>query len=65
MSPTEARSVSTTSLMSMTAGLAPVGIATSDGRLAYALKRPWRDGTKGFLFSPSELLEKLVALTPP
>jgi hypothetical protein len=23
---------------------------------------PWSDGTTGFLFSPTELLEKLVAL---
>jgi hypothetical protein len=36
-----------------------------DGHLAYMLRKPWRDGTQGFKFSPEELLEKLVALVPP
>jgi len=40
-------------------------IAQSDGRLRYALKRRWRDGTTHVVFEPSELLERLVALIPP
>jgi hypothetical protein len=35
-----------------------------DGRLELRLKRPWRDGTIGFLFTPHELLERIVALVP-
>lgn len=35
-----------------------------DGRLELRLKRAWRDGTIGFLFTPHELLERLVALVP-
>jgi hypothetical protein len=35
-----------------------------DGRIEYSLRRPWRDGTTGFVFEPGELLEKLVALVP-
>jgi len=38
--------------------------ACEDGRIAYALRRPWRDGTTGVLFAPGELIEKLVALIP-
>jgi hypothetical protein len=38
--------------------------AREDGRLELRLKRPWRDGTIGFLFTPHELLERLVALVP-
>lgn len=34
-------------------------------RLGYNLKTPWRDGTKAIVFSPVELIEKLVALIPP
>jgi hypothetical protein len=30
----------------------------------YELRRPWADGTTGFLFDPHELMEKLVALIP-
>ncbi|MCI0410116.1 MAG: transposase, partial [Acidobacteria bacterium] len=36
-----------------------------DGRLAYRLKRRWRDGTTHVIFEPLELLEKLAALVPP
>ncbi|MBC7896551.1 MAG: transposase, partial [Cytophagaceae bacterium] len=36
----------------------------ADGRLELRLKRPWRDGTTAFLFTPHELLERLVALVP-
>ncbi|MCP4140331.1 MAG: hypothetical protein GY755_08595, partial [Chloroflexi bacterium] len=36
----------------------------ADGRIAYALRHPWRDGTTHFVFEPAELLEKLVALVP-
>ena len=35
-----------------------------DGRIAYSLRKRWRDGTTGFLFEPGELIEKLVALIP-
>jgi hypothetical protein len=35
-----------------------------DGRIEYGLRRPWRDGTTGFVFEPGELIEKLVALVP-
>lgn len=35
-----------------------------DGRIAYALRRRWRDGTTHFVFEPLELIEKLVALVP-
>ena len=35
-----------------------------DGRFVYELRRPWSDGTTGFLFDPHELMEKLVALIP-
>ena len=35
-----------------------------DGRLELRLKRPWRDGTIAFRYTPHELLERLVALVP-
>jgi len=35
-----------------------------DGKLHYALKHPWRDGTTGFVFTAGELIEKLAALVP-
>ena len=35
-----------------------------DGRLELQLKRPWRDGTTSFVFTPHELIERLVALVP-
>ena len=38
--------------------------ALPDGRFVYELRRPWADGTTGFLFDPHELMEKLVALIP-
>lgn len=34
-------------------------------RLGYTLKTQWRDGTSSIIFSPHELIEKLVALIPP
>lgn len=37
---------------------------TQDGNLIYRLKRIFSDGTTHVLFSPMELLEKLVALVP-
>ena len=37
----------------------------ADGRLLYALKHRWRDGTTHIGFEPLELLEKLAALVPP
>ena len=33
-----------------------------DGRLALKLKQAWRDGTTSVVFTPHELMEKLVAL---
>ena len=36
-----------------------------DGRLAYELRHPWRDGTTHVVFEPLELIEKLAALVPP
>jgi hypothetical protein len=35
-----------------------------DGRLELRLKRPWRDGTTAFRFTPHELIERLVAIVP-
>lgn len=35
-----------------------------DGLLVYKMKTPYKDGTEYLLFSPEELLEKLVALVP-
>jgi hypothetical protein len=35
-----------------------------DGRLQLRLKRPWRDGTTAFRFTPHELIERLVAIVP-
>jgi Putative transposase/Transposase zinc-binding domain len=35
-----------------------------DGRLGLRLKRPWRDGTTAFVYTPHELLERLVAIVP-
>jgi hypothetical protein len=37
----------------------------SDGRLAYARKRAWRDGTPHVASLPQEFLEKLCGLVPP
>jgi hypothetical protein len=35
-----------------------------DGRIAYELRHPWRDGTTHVVFTGVELLEKLAVLTP-
>ena len=35
-----------------------------DGRLELQLKRPWRDGTVAFRYTPHELLERLVGIVP-
>jgi len=35
-----------------------------DGRLELRLKRPWRDGTTAFVFTPHEIIERLVAIVP-
>lgn len=35
-----------------------------DGRLELRLKRPWRDGTTAFRFTPHELIERLVSQVP-
>jgi hypothetical protein len=39
--------------------------ATSDGRLTYRLKTPWRDGTTHVVMERRELLERLAPLIPP
>ena len=39
--------------------------ALADGRLAYRLKTPWRDGTTHVLMERHELLERLTPLIPP
>jgi hypothetical protein len=36
-----------------------------DGRLAYRLRTPWRDGTTHIVFEPRELMARLAALVPP
>jgi len=36
-----------------------------DGRLAYAFRRPWRDGTTHVVFEPRELMAHLAAQIPP
>ena len=36
-----------------------------DGRLAYRLKTPWRDGTTHIVMERTELLERLAPLVPP
>ena len=35
-----------------------------DGRIAYRLRHPWRDGTTHVVFEPTELIEKLAVLVP-
>lgn len=35
-----------------------------DGRIALALQRPWADGTTHLVFTPAELLARLVPLVP-
>ena len=35
-----------------------------DGRIAYRLRHPWRDGTTHVVFEPTELIEKLAVLIP-
>jgi hypothetical protein len=35
-----------------------------DGRIAVALQRPWADGTTHLVFTPMEVLERLVPLVP-
>jgi Putative transposase/Transposase zinc-binding domain len=35
-----------------------------DGRIAIALQRPWADGTTHLVFTPMEVLERLVPLVP-
>ena len=37
---------------------------TNDGKIAYALKTPYSDGTTHVVFTPFELIEKLAALIP-
>ena len=35
-----------------------------DGRVKWSLRRPWRDGTRAFVFDPLTFLERLVAPVP-
>ena len=35
-----------------------------NGNLTLRLKRPWSDGTTHLVFSPGELIEKLIPLVP-
>jgi hypothetical protein len=35
-----------------------------DGRLALRFKQVWRDGTTHIVFTPQELIEKLIPLIP-
>jgi hypothetical protein len=36
-----------------------------DGRLAYALRTPWHDGTTHVVFEPQEIMARLAAQIPP
>jgi len=36
----------------------------ADGRLELRLKRAWRDGTTAFVFTPHEIIERLIAIIP-
>jgi len=42
----------------------PAARALRDGRIAVALQRRWADGTTHLVFTPDELLERLVPLVP-
>ena len=35
-----------------------------DGKVKWILRRPWRDGTRAFVFDPLTFLERLAALVP-
>ena len=35
-----------------------------DGKVIWNLRKPWRDGTRSFVFAPLVFLERLVALIP-
>jgi len=37
----------------------------ADGKLTYSLKKAWKDGTKGILLDPLDLLARLCAIIPP
>ena len=37
---------------------------TDENTIRLRLKTPWRDGTESLLFTPSEFIEKLIALVP-
>ena len=36
-----------------------------DGRLKYAFRHPWRDGTAAIIMDPLDFLARLAALVPP
>lgn len=59
----------------MRAGTSPASVARpalaqgrlevrGDGKVKWSLRRPWRDGTRAFVFDPLTFLERLVALVP-
>ena len=35
-----------------------------DGKVIWSLRKPWRDGTRAFVFDPLVFIERLVALIP-
>jgi len=35
-----------------------------DGKVLWELRKPWRDGTRAFVFDPLTFLERLVAIMP-
>ena len=41
-----------------------LSVSEFDGQVCYRLKNKWRDGSEMVVFSPTEFLEKLVALIP-
>ncbi|MEE9384541.1 MAG: transposase [Nannocystaceae bacterium] len=36
-----------------------------NGKLFYEFRKPWRDGTRGMVFTPEEFIERLCVLVPP
>ncbi|MGH6949757.1 MAG: transposase, partial [Vitreimonas sp.] len=38
---------------------------SSDGRVRYTMKKPWRDGTLALVFEPQDLVARLCAMVPP
>jgi hypothetical protein len=40
-------------------------VEIANGKLRYALKKAWRDGTRFVVFEPHELLARVCAMIPP